>query len=258
MIQESIRTRKALQVIFLAIGQGDSTLFRFPNGYIAIVDGGPSEEGLIRQLRRKNISKVDLMVLSHPDLDHALGLLYVLEQMPVQELWHTGFSLDHPMIQRITNLARRQGTRIRMLPEIFGVHPIGDAAIEVLAPQKLNPNWSTNNNSIVMKISWGQNSVLMPGDLEAAVEQQANAQWHAQVLKVPHHGSRSSSSEHLVRQVRPSEVVFCTQPGNQFGFPHAEVVLRWKNSGARVWDTGVNGEVRVWMSQHEMELRSYR
>lgn len=232
-------------------------MVKFSTGEIFVIDGGPSENYLVRYLKRQRVSQIDALVLSHPDADHINGFFEVLNQIKVKEIWHSGFDPSHALMKKLIAMAQARQIKIRTAQELLGEHQIGDAVITVLGPKQFNSNKSTNNNSLVLRIAMGEDSILMPGDIEAAEEIQANLNWRSKILKAPHHGSKSSSSEHFANTVQPNDVVFCTQAENNFGFPHQEVLKRWKLSGARVWNTGIQGQIEIGLTGHGVKIGSY-
>jgi competence protein ComEC len=246
-----------IQITVLAAGQGDSSVFEFPDGHIMVIDGGPKEEYLLKFLKRRQISRIDILVLSHPDADHIVGFFKVLEEIKVLEIWHSGFDERHLLMKKLLALAAYKKIRIKTARELIGRHVLGDSHVAVLAPIEFDQNSSTNNNSLVIKAALGQDSALWPGDLESEKEQQASVHWKATVLKAPHHGSKSSSSEHLVKMVAPKHVIFCTQAQNKFGFPDPMIKKRWEDSQAKTWDTGKQGELRLTLTGSGVIVRSY-
>lgn len=222
-----------------------------------VIDGGPKEEYLLKFLKRRRISKIDILVLSHPDADHIMGFFRVLEEISVQEIWHSGFDRSNFLMSKMLDLAERKKIRLRTARELRGEHRFGESRVIVLAPSKFDLGSTTNNNSLVVKVVLGEDSALWPGDLETEKESQASLDWKAKVLKAPHHGSKSSSSEHLVKMVLPEHVIFCTQAENNFGFPDPRIKKRWETIGARAWNTGDQGEIKVILTGIGVHVKSH-
>lgn len=248
---------EGIQITVLAAGQGDSSIFEFPDGRVMVIDGGPKEEYLLKVLKRQKIKKINVLALSHPDADHIMGFFRVLEEIEVLEIWHSGFDRRNFLMSKLLDLASQKKIKIKTVRELHGKHDFGDSSVTILAPQKFDPQSSTNNNSLVIKVALGQDSALWPGDLESEKESQATVDWKATVLKAPHHGSKSSSSRHLVKMVAPEHVIFCTQAENKFGFPYPAVKERWEASHAKTWDTGIKGELRLTLTGSGVLVRSY-
>lgn len=268
---------EGVRIAVLPVGQGDGAVFEMPDGKVIVVDGGGTHDGrsdpgadvVLPFLRRRGIDAIDLMILSHPHPDHALGLASVARALPVHELWHNGSPATGPLLARL--LAAVPDARVRTTPELLGKHTFGgkggagEATIEVLAPApaegtSLYPELGINDNSLVLKVCRGPDCALWPGDVELFGEQlmlEAGADVRAAVVKAPHHGSRSSSTAELVRRTGAGHVVFCTGRDNTFLFPHREVLDRWREAGARAWDTAANGEITIYLTGKGVRIESF-
>lgn len=253
-----------VHIAVLPVGQGDGAVVTFPDDTVMVIDGGgvwdehrdPGEEVMTPHLRRAGIERVDVVVLSHPDPDHLLGLLTVFAQHEVGELWHSGHGVEHPLIRRLLAAAARQGTDVKVASDLLGEHRFGDAVVEVLAPKPedgslLYEELTPNDNSLVLRIGLGEDRALWAGDVEEWGERyllRDRPDLSATVLKAPHHGSRTSSTPPFVEAVGAAHVVFPTGRANMFGFPHEPVVARYRATGATLWDTAVHGQIDIWLT----------
>jgi competence protein ComEC len=207
-------------------------------------------------LRARGISRLDVVALSHPHPDHLNGLRRVLARFPVGALWTSGDDGLNPEYARLLGLARARGVPTPVpAPAALGqarLDPLGpfisDGHGEVVGPP---PGLSVNDASLVLRVSFGSRAVLFAGDLEAdgegeLVGRRALGQTvAADVLKVPHHGSRTSSSEELVDAVHPALAVISLGWRNRFHFPAPEVLARYAAHGATVLRTDRDGAVTV-------------
>lgn len=253
----------AIEVHFLAAGQGDAALVRLPDGAAILVDAGGDLRGppppwgpgndvaarvLLPALAELGVSRLDLAVLTHPHPDHAGGFFGLLGKLPVDELWSTGEPGPGGLGDRLRARAREAGVPARVPPAGLRLRR-GGAEVEVLAPDPAwAPDRSTNDNSLVLRVSFGEVALLFAGDAEALEEAQlahGARPVRAQLLKAGHHGSRTSTSAPFLRAVAPAHAVLSLGPSNPFGFPHAEVLERLHAAGARVWRTD-RGAVRAW------------
>jgi competence protein ComEC len=242
------------------VGQAESLFLAFPDGKLALLDGGgiPSagrrrkprldigEDVVSPYLWARSIRRLDTVVLSHPHEDHIGGLSAVIENFRPRELW-IGMVADTPEWRALRELALRRGVRIVMLPAGRRFR-FGGAGVEVLAPLAGHETSATfpNNDSLVLRVSYGANSFLFTGDIERSVERElAGALAHADVLKVPHHGSRTSSTEPFLERVRPAFAVVSAGFENQFHNPHPDVVRRLEDLHAEVLRTDLDGLVTL-------------
>ena len=251
------RSSGTLRITFLAVGQGDSAIVQLPGGHAMLIDAGgdlrwppradPGARDVLPALAELGISRLDLVVLTHPHPDHAGGLLTVLDRIQVGELWMT------PEQDPIATAVRAHA---RGIP-VREPHAITLGGVRIEVPSHFEPDRSLNDNSIVLRLVHGEVAVLLAGDVEALAEAdlaQGPAPLQAALLKAPHHGSRTSSTEAFLRRVSPQFTVFSTGAGNSFGFPHPDVVTRTK--GAH-FDTAA-GAVIAESDGHTLSVRNFR
>jgi competence protein ComEC len=279
----------AVRVTFLPVGQGDATLIEFPQGKTMLVDGGgqipmggagegvrdeldPGMRVVRPYLRRRGIDHLDVVVMSHAHPDHALGLHALTRTsadgsppIGVREFWYAPREGEPVHGYAAPLIAHAQQTRTT--PDLLGVHPFGEAFVEVLAPAPGDSSSSyeefgANDNSLVLRICLSDTCVLLPGDIESFGEEQLVAQ-HASrlrstVVKAPHHGSRTSSAAPFIKATGAPVVVYCTGHNNLFGFPHDVVVDRWHEAGAMAYNTAREGQVDVWLRATGADVMPYR
>ena len=253
----SARAGQTLVVTFIDVGQGDSALLQLPHGGAALIDAGGSRHGswdpgasrVVPFLRARGVSRLDLVVASHPHADHVAGLVAVLEAVEVGELWTCWYDEPNVWHDRLIVAARARGVPVRR-PRTWRS---GGVVLQPLWPRGeggacADPGFSANNNSVVLHLTYGASSALFTGDIEQPVEQRLvgqGAQLRATLIKVPHHGSETSSSLPLIRAVRPTLAVISSGAGNPFGLPDHTVVARYRRGGAKVVRVDQNGAVEV-------------
>jgi competence protein ComEC len=244
------------------VGQGDSLLVAFPEGKLMVVDGGGipafgrrtksqmeiGEDVVSPYLWDRSIRSVDVLALTHAHEDHIGGMAALMENFHVKELW-TGAMSDNPLWDHLRDQARRSGVRIVTM-QSGSQFAYGNARIQVLAPATdyVAPDAPRNNDSLVMRISYGRHSFLLTGDMEMQVEEQlasAGGVSHVDVLKVAHHGSKTSSSSGFLDLVRPEFAIISDGFGNSYGHPHPDVLARLGEHGAMVFRTDLDGLVSI-------------
>ncbi len=254
------RFTDTLTVTFLDVGQGDAAVVEAPGGAVMLIDGGGTRDGQFDTgarivepfLRARGIGRLDVVALSHPHPDHLNGLVRILQRFQVGAFWSSGDDGRNPEYRRLVELARARGIP---RPEV-APRALGGARLEPLGPFLdgrigAPPGLTVNDASLVVRVAFGNRSVLFPGDLEADGEgelcgRRALGQVVASdVLKVPHHGSRTSSSDELLDAIQPGLAVISLGWRNQFHFPAAEVLARYAARGARTLRTDRDGAVTV-------------
>ena len=267
--------RGKLEVSVLDVGQGDSIFVAFPDGRTMLVDGGGQagaevvdgfrsgpdvgEEVVSPYLWSRGIKRLDVVALSHAHHDHLDGLHAVIANFEVGELW-IGRDEETPAFLVLLAEARAHG--IQIVQEIQGRTFDWDGVRgEVLWPADVSEvDKAANDNSLVMRIQDGDENFLLPGDIEKKVENQLvdeHAPLSANFLKVPHHGSKTSSTDAFVGAVAPRVAVVSVGEGNQFGHPVDSVVERYAQAGVRFLRTDRDGAVTALTDGHDLVVRSF-
>lgn len=234
-----------LRITFLDVGQGDAALVDLPDGRLMVVDTGgaiargpdPGARVLVPILRARRRDRVDVLVLSHPHPDHYGGAIELARHFPIDELWSSGQAEAEeeagPYVRLLAE-ARARGTRVRTPLELCGrAHRFGSLRLQVRWPcPSFDAGWDANDNSLVLELEHGAHRVWLTGDVEAHAESElARIAPRIDVLKVAHHGSRTSSSEALIARLAPRIAIASAGRANRFGHPHPEV---WTRLSARI------------------------
>lgn len=274
-LAEAVLDPPELRLHVLDVGQGDAIAVGAPNGSWLLVDTGMgSGERLARKLVREGVRRVDLLVLTHPDLDHMGAAEELLRSMPVAAAGDGGVIRGTGAYRQLIRSAARERVPWRVLTR--GERWVqGGLVVEVLHPPHLGEGGlggetptspSPNDRSVVLRLSWGEFDALLTGDVSAEVEVTLLPfLQEVEFLKVGHHGSRTSSSTPFLDVVSPEVAVISVGRRNRFGHPAPEVLRRLQEAGSRVFRTDRDGDVLVrvrrdgsWTVETERSLRAVR
>jgi competence protein ComEC len=249
-----------LRVTVLDIGQGDASIIDLPDGRALLVDAGgmvgsPIDTGqavIDPVLRSRRRSELAAVALSHPHPDHFGGIASAIANINVGEFWDSGQGEQEgagPVYAALLRTFRARGVPVVRPPDLCGrPRALGGATVELLAPCPLpTPFVNANDNSLVLRVSFGDHAALLVGDAEREEEEALLAKsfssLRADFLKVGHHGSRTSSSPAFLRAVGAKEVAISCGVRNRFGHPHP-ITLHNLNEVARVFRTDRDGSIR--------------
>jgi len=269
--------RGALEVTMLDCG-GEALFVVLPDQTTMLVDAGgvrpssdsggafpgrrwePGEDIVSPYLWSRGVGRLDVVALSHAHQDHLGGLAAVVRNFRVGEFWH-GANASTPAYQALLGDVQRRGIPMRQL--VAGDRlPLGKTDVEVLWPpagRALSPSPS-NDDSVVIRISSAEGSVLLPGDISDKVERELVSRGvplDARLLKVAHHGARTSSSAEFLSHVSPSIALVSAEGGSPLNLPSPEVLDRLRTAGARTYRTNTAGAVTVTMKSSLLTVRAY-
>lgn len=250
------------EVVFLDVGQGDAVVARGPEGHHMVLDGGPEPQPLLGYLARLG-GRVDVALLSHPHADHVVGLTHVLRRFGAGVVLDAGYPHPTPAYADFLRAVRERNIPYRVARRGIRVELGREGSLDVLWPPASlwqGPS-GANENSLVVLLRWGQVRFLFPGDVEAGAERALVAsgqELRAHVLKVPHQGSSTSSSEAFLRAVAPQVAVLSVGTGNPYGHPHREILARYARHGISLYRTDRDGAVVVRTDGRALWVQSRR
>jgi len=252
-------SKDPLEVIFLDVGQGDSIFIETPSGRRILVDGGgkpkyyqssssPGRYVVVPFLKNRGINRLDYIISTHPDGDHAEGLLHVISAVKAECLATPPVGPMKEEYEELLKTAEGEGIPHRELYRGMGID-LGDGVrIKVLAPEKSRAYGGTNENSLVLKIIYGDVSFLLTGDIEGEGLfdlTASSSDLNSTVLKLPHHGSANSFDQVFYSRTDPEAVVISVGENNRFGHPSEKVVDYWNDLKVPLFRTDLNGAVLV-------------
>ncbi len=277
-----------LHVDFLDVGQGDSVFLTFPNGETMLVDGGgkrsfnkiyvrnefKSEPELFEPdtqnigeavvsnfFWEKGYSRIDYILATHADADHIQGLSDVAKNFQINAAIFGRMPFDNENFAELYSILQKKETEIINFArgDFFNV---GGARIEVMYPEKGESaeKVSENNKSVVLRVIYGNKKFLLTGDIEKETEAALLATpefLQADIVKVAHHGSKTSSTQEFINRTKAEIAVISVGNDSPFGHPHREVMERWENSGARILRTGSRGTISISTDGENLEVKTF-
>ncbi|HEY0143609.1 MAG TPA: DNA internalization-related competence protein ComEC/Rec2 [Thermoanaerobaculia bacterium] len=247
------RTVDRPQALFLDVSQGDAIALR-DRQHVVLVDGGMSAGRLLPMLVDRGVHAVDLMVLTHAHPDHCGALPPVVEWLEVRELWISTRRLHGDCVSKLVRAAADHGTRIHHVRD-GDTRTFGTLELRAHIPDRTFKRAKENNASIVLHARAGGRSILLTGDAEREAELWlADRDLRADVLKVAHHGSRSSTTRLFLDAVRPRVAVISCGRENQFGHPHESVLETLAARRIRVWRTDRGGTVTIELKDGQVRV----
>ncbi len=246
-----------LEVLFIDVGQADSALISC-DGHYMLIDGGNVEDSsrIASILMAREIDFIDVIVGTHAHEDHIGGLAGALNVASAGRVISPTLEYDSKAFESFKKYAEEKGGGLT-LPVAGETFLVGDAEVEILSPMLEYED--TNNTSVVVKISHGENSFLFMGDAERVVEGDlldASADLSCDVLKVGHHGSETSSSYRFIREAMPSVAVISVGTDNSYGHPHEEVISRFEDAESTILRTDLLGDITITSDKKEIKWSS--
>jgi len=252
-----------LEVDFLAVGQGDSIFVEMPKGQQVLIDGGP-DASILKKLAKEipfYDRTIDLVILTHPEKDHLFGLLEVLKKYEVKNILWTGVVRDTAEWKEWMRLIKKEGVEIKIAQAgqkiILQENPL--AYIDILFPfesQDGKELKDSNDTSIVARLVFGNDSFLFMGDATIKTENNLiteNVFLDSDILKVAHHGSKTSTSENFLEKVSP-EMAVIEVGENNYGHPTPEVLAILEQFGIHILRTDKNGDIKMVSNGEKVEI----
>jgi competence protein ComEC len=242
-----------LRVAFIDVGQGDAAVAELPGGRVMVIDAGgfpgsdfdTGDAVVSPYLRARKIVRIDALVMTHAHPDHSNGLAYLLAHHRPREFWWTGVPGEGRSWDRLWRAVIASGARVRVLADGMST---GLEDVAVLHPPLDWPESSLNDSSLTIRLTLGVTTVLATGDIETRAEERLLARrdrLRASILKVPHHGSRTSSTAAFLAAVDPAIAVISVGADNRYGLPAPEVEERYRARGTCVLRTDRCGAIMI-------------
>lgn len=264
---------KALHVSMLNVGQADATLIQY-KGKNMLIDTGDvdSRDALVKQLKDKKVKTLDVVLITHPHGDHLGGMAALFKAFQIKQIYDNGQAANTAMYKNYLKNIKTKNIAYKALKKGDTITLGDDVKFAVLSPGKpftkentqgVSESGLTNDNSIVCKMTYGTFSIMFTGDAQKEVEEQLlknykGAELQANVLKVGHHGSKTSSSPAFVAAVKPADATISCGVNNQYKFPHKPTLDTLKKYHVNVYRTDKDGIISIISDGSSYEIKKER
>lgn len=262
-ITEKWQGKKYVKVAFLDVGQGDAIYIEAPNKKQILIDGGRDQKVLhaLSDVMPFADRSIDILLGTHPDADHIGGLYYVLQNYKVSTIFEPGAKSESKIYQsfqneitdqKIPHIVARRGTDIVLDAK-------NNVVLHILYPDQNPIGWDTNDTSIVIMLSYGDEKVLLTGDSpiekELYLVKKDGENLKADILKIGHHGSRTSSAKKFLEAVDPELAIISAGANNSYGHPHPEVISLLNKLGIEYIETSKEGTILCKLTKVDFECK---
>lgn len=248
---------KLLYIHYLDVGQGDSIFIELPNGKTMLIDASVSsaDDTIIKYIKGQGVKKLDYVIATHPHADHIGAMAKVLDAFDIGMVYMPDVTANTKTFEKMLDVIEEKEIPVKRAKAGVTVLNADGVTATLLAP--VSDEYSDMNDySAVLRIEYGKRAFMFMGDATTVSEGEIRGKINCDVVKVGHHGSSSSSGEAFVLATGADYAVFSVGEGNDYGHPHKESLDRWKNSGAKILRTDIDGNIVVSTDGEQMSVRT--
>ncbi|WP_404451445.1 MBL fold metallo-hydrolase [Virgibacillus necropolis] len=242
-----------MQVHFIDVGQGDSILIQTPEDKTILIDGGTPESGkkIVEYLENQQIDKINLLIVTHPDIDHIGGLPKVMKSTKVEQILDSGKLYTTKTYRKYIGQVAKQGIPVEIAEKNQLINL--DPSLKIRVLNTYEPFRNNNESSIVLKVTYKEMDFLFLGDIEKEQEKELMKieGLQSEFIKVAHHGSRTSSSLDFLKKVNPKVAILTYSKQNDYGHPVGRVIQNLYRVNALIFSTAVFGNITVTTNGHD-------
>ncbi|WP_430788139.1 ComEC/Rec2 family competence protein [Virgibacillus flavescens] len=236
-----------MDVHFIDVGQGDSILIETPADKTILIDGGTPESGkdIVNFIKKQQINKIDLLIVTHPDIDHIGGLSKVMKSFKIEKIMDSGKLYTTKTYRKYLGQIAKQDIPVEIAKKDQMIKL--DPSLEIRVLNTYEPFRSNNESSIALKVTYNKMDFLFMSDIEKKQEKVLTKieDLQAEVLKVAHHGSRTSSSKEFLEKVKPQVAILTYSKQNDYGHPVDRVIENLYKVDASIFSTAVFGNITI-------------
>ena len=253
---------KDLKVYFVDVNQGDSTFIVTPKGKTILIDGGGSsytnvgKNTLLPYILDRGYTKIDIAIISHMDLDHCDGIIYLMDKIKIKKIIIGKQYEESDNYKRFVKLAKEKRIEVKIVEAGENINIERNVNLDILWPDsknKISEN-AINNNSLVFKLKYKKYSILFTGDIEEIAEKTILERYknmlQSTILKVAHHGSKTSTTPEFLKAVKPRYALIGVGKNNKFGHPSENTIKKLKEMKVKIFRTDELGEITIKMNKN--------
>ncbi|MEN3013198.1 MAG: ComEC/Rec2 family competence protein [Endomicrobiia bacterium] len=266
----SLLFSSVVKIYFLDVKEGDATFIITSTSKTILIDTGhdkfDSGKYIYEFVKSKNFDKIDFMIISHPHRDHIGGAKYLLLNMKIENFYESGIVSKSDVYREILNIVTEKKINYKIIREKDRIKLDNELEAYIFHPPREAFSYtSINNNSLVFKIVYKKFSVLFTGDIEKKAEREIIKRYiykhetlKSDILKVPHHGSNSSSTDAFIRLVNPKFAIIFCGINNRYGHPHKEVIERYKRYNVSILRVDMDGIIEIITDGKQYKVKTYK
>ena len=246
-----------IKIHFIDVGQGDSIFIELPNNTTMLIDASESSKQEIITTYIKNLghTKIDYLVGTHPHSDHIGGLAYVINNFSIDKIYMPNAVSTSKTYENLLTTIYNKGLKIKNAKAGTQIINNNNLYIDVLAPNSAIYT-DLNNYSIVIKITYKNRKFLFMGDAEIDSEEEINRDVSADVIKIGHHGSTTSSSENFLNKVKPTYAIISVGSDNKYNHPNQAIIDRLNKINTKIYRTDINGNIVITSNGNTLDIKT--
>ena len=246
-----------IKIHFIDVGQGDSTFIELPNNTNMLIDAGESSKGEIvsNYIKALGYSKITYLIGTHPHSDHIGGLPYIINNFTIENIYMPKALTVTAAYENLLSTIYNKNLKVKNAQSGTKILNDNNLYIDVIAPNN-NVYTDLNNYSLVIKITYKNRKFLFMGDAETPSEEEIKVDVSADVIKIGHHGSTTSSSENFINRVKPKYAIIPVGKDNNYNHPHQTVIDRLKAANVKIYRTDQNGNIVVTSDGNSIEIKT--
>ena len=254
---EQQKNNNFLKIHYVDVGQGDAIFIELPNQQNLLIDGAESKEKekIIDYINRLNKQKIDYLIATHPHADHIGGLASIIEQFDIGKIYMPKAISTSKTYENLLKTIINADLKITTAKKDLIILNDENLKMQFLSPQESHYQ-ELNNYSAVLKITYQKHNFLFMGDAEKLIEDEITEDVNADIIKVGHHGSNTSSSLNFVNRVSPKYAIISVGSKNQYQHPHKEIIKRWQQVGAQVLQTDLHGTIIAQSDGFNLQIKT--